>query len=116
MLLVRINRCLEEFFGGKWGQRRGNPMSPYLFVLCIEVLSQMLNSAAINDAIGYHQSCKKLKLTHLSFTDDLLIFSDASSNSILGIKHVLDEFRKMSRLRIIANVSSFVVVFLIRRN
>lgn len=67
-------------------------MSLYLFNLCMEVLNRMLDSAANEGLISYHPRCKKLGITHLSFADDLMVFSSASPSSLLGIKVVLDKF------------------------
>lgn len=33
----------------------------------------MLNQAAMDDHFGYHPKCKDVNLTHISFTDDILI-------------------------------------------
>lgn len=82
-------------------------MSPYFFVLCIEVLSQLLNSAALTGQNGYLPTCKKLQLTHLSFADDLLIFSDSSQIFLEGIKDVLSDFNKLSGLRVNYSKSEF---------
>lgn len=42
---VVINRELAGFFEGKKGLRQGDSMSPYLFIMIMEVLSQLLDKA-----------------------------------------------------------------------
>lgn len=74
--------------------------SPYLFVICMNVLSKMIDEAAVKGDIGYHPKCKKLGLTHLCFADDLMIFADGRRRSIEGILKVFDDFDKMSGLKI----------------
>lgn len=48
-----------------------------------------------------------MKLTHLCFADDLLLFSDASIQSINVVKAVLIEFEKLSGFRANPSKSSF---------
>lgn len=98
----RVN--LRGFFQGKRGMRQGDPLPPYLFVICMEVLTQLLNEAAASGAIQYHSQCAQISLTHLCFVDDLLVFAEASSSSIQGIKSV-NSFYRMSGLQVSYNKS-----------
>ena len=43
MFSIMINGSLEGFFHGRKGVRQGDPLSPFLFVMVMEVLSRMLN-------------------------------------------------------------------------
>ena len=47
----------------------------------------------------FHPKCLKLRLTHLRFADDLLIFAEASLRSIQTIKAALIEFENLSGLK-----------------
>ena len=53
------------------GIRQKDPLSLYLFVLAINVLSKMLDAAANHGVFKFHNKCKKVQLTHLCFADDL---------------------------------------------
>ncbi|XP_074305172.1 uncharacterized protein LOC141640184 [Silene latifolia] len=66
---------LKDFFPGKRGLRQGDPLSPYLFVICMEVLSRILRKLPRFDNFSYHPKCVQLNLTHLIFADDLLVFT-----------------------------------------
>ena len=85
---VKLNGASNGYFKGAKGLRQGDPMSPYLFSLAMNVLSTILNKVP-NDFM-YHWKCKELKLTHLFFADDVLIFSRGDRDSIL---HVMDSMR-----------------------
>lgn len=76
---VAFNGSTYGYFKGKRGLRQGDPLSPYIFVLVMNCLSLALEKAAPTGSFQYHPHCEKTKLTHLSFADDLLIFSDGPS-------------------------------------
>jgi hypothetical protein len=83
-------------------------LSPYLFVLVMEVFSRLMAmSTGPDSGFKFHPKCLKLKLTHLCFADDLLIFSEASLSSINVIKAVLVEFEELSSLKANPSKSSF---------
>lgn len=77
---------------------KSDTMSPYLFVIAMNVLSLMLNKAAAEAKIKYHHKCYSSKLTHLCFADDLLIFIDGSLSSVQNVLQVLKEFELRSGL------------------
>lgn len=97
---VQVNDKLAGFFRSEKGLRQGCSLSPYLFVIFMNVLLTMLDKAALDQKIGYHPYCKNIKLTHLCFTDDLLVFADGKKHSIKGILNVFSEFAKYSGLNI----------------
>ena len=97
---VQVNGKLVGFFRSARGLRQGCSLSPYVFVISMEVLSKMLDKAAGAKKFGYHPKCSSLGVTHLSFADDLMILSDGKVRSIEGIVEVLDVFALRSGLRI----------------
>jgi hypothetical protein len=78
--------------------RHGDPISPYLFVICMEVLSLLFSEAVDSKALDFNPKCSKVHLYHLCFTEDLLIFYVASLSSIQAIKAVLARFIDLSGL------------------
>lgn len=104
---VAFNGSTYGYFKGRRGLRQGDPLSPYLFVLVMDCLSLALDRAAATGGFHYHHRCGKTKLTHLSFADDLLTFSDGSLSSIQAILGILKDFEQRSGLAIGLQKTSF---------
>lgn len=95
---VSLNGELAGFFEGKKGLRQGDSISPYLFIMVMEVLSRMLDIGFGQNRFQAHPLCVNPRLTHLAFADDLLVFSDGSLRSLTGITQILHLFRSYSCL------------------
>ncbi|XP_074315627.1 uncharacterized protein LOC141651831 [Silene latifolia] len=97
---ISVNGSTEGFFPGKRGLRKGDPLSPYLFTMCMEVLSRLLRQLPSHHGFSYHPKCVKIKLTHLIFADDLLVFTRGDLPSIQAVDHCLNNFAALSGLRV----------------
>ncbi|XP_074278108.1 uncharacterized protein LOC141601710 [Silene latifolia] len=104
-----INGEVQGFFPGKCGLRQGDPLSPYLFVLCMEVLSRLLRTLPKVNNFSYHPKCVQLNLTHLIFADDLLVFTREDLPSVKAVSDCLDQFSMLSGL--VANPSKTDLYF-----
>ncbi|GJR26264.1 RNA-directed DNA polymerase, eukaryota, reverse transcriptase zinc-binding domain protein [Tanacetum coccineum] len=74
----------------KRGLRQGDPLSPYLFTLIMEVLTLMIKRRVnLSGVFRYHKHCEELQLVNVCFADDLFIFArgdlDFCRISILNI-------------------------------
>lgn len=74
-LSVLVNGALHGFFPSKCELRQGDPMSPMLFTLCIEYFSRLINQRIRYSGFRFHPRCKGLRITHLAYADDLMLFS-----------------------------------------
>jgi hypothetical protein len=80
------------------GIRQGDPLSPYLFLLCAEALSALLTRAEKNGVlIGVPTSKKGPTLSHLFFADDSLIFCKANSVEWGRLTKILEKYEAASR-------------------
>ncbi|XP_074262977.1 uncharacterized protein LOC141585829 [Silene latifolia] len=95
---LKINGTLCGFFPGKSGVRQGDPLSPYIFVLSIEILSRQLRRLYLLPQVSSHPKCAKLCLNHLVFADDLMIFMRGDVPSVVDVAQCLDEFASVSGL------------------
>nr|GEY75356.1 hypothetical protein [Tanacetum cinerariifolium] len=74
-------------------------ISSCLFTLVMEVLTLLIKKNIEEESkFKYHQGCKKCKITHLCFADDLLVFCHGDRDSVRVIKKSLDEFNSFSGL------------------
>lgn len=88
---------LCDYFAGAQGLRQGDPLSPYLFIIVINILSAMLDSTGPN--FKHHWRCKQINITHVFFADDILLFSYGDRDSISRIMQTLQRFSCMSGLK-----------------
>jgi len=94
---VLINGSPHGHINPTRGIRQGDPLSPYIFILCAEVLSHMMNQAEINKQLkGIKLSTRGPSISHLLFADDSLFFTMANHRSCHAIKTVLRTYEEAS--------------------
>ena len=90
------NGFISDFLRLKRGCRQGDPISPYIFILCAEILGQMLRN---NENIkGININNREFLLSQ--YADDTQVFLDGSEKSFSEALLNLDLFHKMSGLKI----------------
>ncbi|XP_031103479.1 uncharacterized protein LOC116007017 [Ipomoea triloba] len=83
------------------GVRQGDAMSPTIFVLCLEKLSQMISlKVESGDWKGIRLSLESLILSHLCFVDDMVLFSEAFIDQVETIRDSLHRFCEASGQKI----------------
>nr|GEU44258.1 hypothetical protein [Tanacetum cinerariifolium] len=88
-----------SWFKGKRGLRQGDPLSPYLFTLVMEILTLMLHCRVRNsDEFQYHHLCEQQRIINLCFADDLFLFARGHPSLVAVIMDALEEFKQVSGL------------------
>lgn len=84
-------------FSSSRGIRQGDPLSPYLFILCAEGLSQMIHhTTSINRLSGISFGPYCPIISHLLFADDSLIFLKAFESESSYLKGLLVAYGRAS--------------------
>lgn len=79
------------------GIRQGDPLSPYLFIICAEGLSFLLREAEKNSLIhGIRVARGAPAISHLLFADDSLLFLKATTTEAEAVINVLNTYGKAS--------------------
>lgn len=95
---ILVNGELCGYFKGKKGLRQGDPLSPYLFVIGMDIFSRLLDLRFQSGQIGYHPKASNPKVSHLIFADDVMVFFDGEHSSLQAIVNLLDYFSNISGL------------------
>lgn len=71
---LSTNGNLCGFFKDKKGLRQGDLVSPLLLVIAMEYCSRLMSKMCKKKEFDFHYRCSSLRLTHLVFADDLMLF------------------------------------------
>lgn len=93
---VCTNKDISDAFSLQRGMRQGCPLLPILFALAIEPLALALRQMAMVGGTCYGESFEKIFL----YGDDAFIDLDVSEQSLVSLIGVVEEFGKVSWLRI----------------
>ena len=103
---VQNTGCMSNFFSISRGVRQGCALSPYLIILCIEILSATLLKDS--EITGIKINGKELKST--MFADDATFAMDGSIKPFQKLLCILDDFRLISGLKLNVNKTTILRV------
>ncbi|KAL2895927.1 hypothetical protein RDABS01_000461 [Bienertia sinuspersici] len=79
------------------GLRQGDPISPYLFLLCADAFSCLLSKAANEGRIHGARICRGApRISHLFFVDDSLLFARATMQECFVITDIISLYERAS--------------------
>ena len=95
------NGSKTESFTPSRGLRQGDPLSPYLFVLCMERLGEMIQEEVrVGRWLPLQVSANGPTISHLFFVDDVLLFAKSKPSKARVINKILDDFCSISGLKV----------------
>ena len=94
------NAYSTEIFPLGRGVRQGCPLSPYLFILCAEILGNAIRRESTVDGILIKVGGEE-QVTHLcQYADETHVFLDGKFSSIPSLLKICDQFEKISGLKL----------------
>lgn len=92
-----INRSPKGMVTPSRGLRQGDPLSPYLFILCTEVLSGLCMKGNDDGSLpGVRVACNSPPINHLLFADDTMFFTKMSSRCCKTLVTILKRYEEAS--------------------
>jgi hypothetical protein len=111
---VIVNGSPTGFFDSSRGLRQGDPLSPLLFLLIMEVLSRMLRRSVERGFIKGFQVGRdrhsSVSVSHLLYADDTILFCDAIPEQLLYIRMALTCFEAVTGLKVNMTKSEMVPI------
>ena len=111
---IIVNGSPIGFFRSSRGLRQGDPLAPLLFLLIMEVLSRILKKTENCGLLrGFHVGPSNsigVRISHLLFANDTILFCDASRDQLLSIRLALTCFQAFTGLKVNARKSEIVPV------
>ena len=90
---VLVNGNSLEAFSPSRDISQGDPLSPYLFILCMEYLDSLVEEKCFKGAwIPLKASCGNIKISHLFFANDVILFAKVNREICEAIVDVMRTF------------------------
>ena len=103
---ILVNGNAKRWVKASRGLRQGDPLSPFLFTIVVDVLSIMMLRAEKRSLLeGFKVGMNRTRVSHLQFADDTFFFSKSFAEELQTLKSLLLVFSQVSRLKV--NLDNF---------
>jgi hypothetical protein len=107
---IKVNNSLSDTIIPQRGLRQGDPLSPYLFLICGEAFSCLLNKAEEDGRLQGVSVCASTpSFNHLLFVDDSLILLKVNEENSAHLQNILSLYEDCSGQTV--NFSKSTVMF-----
>ena len=88
---IKVNNEVTNTILPGRGLRQGDPLSPYLFLICAEGFSSMLQDAEENGRLKGIKICRNApSVSHLLFADDSLLLVEGNERNATEVQRILE--------------------------
>lgn len=104
---ILVNGTPTRCFKSSQGVIQVNPLSPYLFIICMEILSRIIQKKLDEEKLpGFKVSLASPYICNLLFADDVFIFCMATLSKARELVDTLQQFANITGQEINYNKSS----------
>ena len=108
--IILVNGAPTKKSKPNCGIRQGDPLSPYIFIICTNILTCMLQDLEVKGMLkGVEINKGRLPISHLMFADDIIIFFKVANQTIDKLSQTFQSFCEMSGQKINGTKSVMVV-------
>jgi hypothetical protein len=107
---ILINGHPIDPFQPKRGIRQGDPLSPYIFIICAEVISGLIDKGQLDGLIhGIPIATNAPAISHLLYVDDNTLFCRANLEEATVIMNIMKTYQEASGQRVNMDKSEMIV-------
>ncbi|XP_026458469.1 uncharacterized protein LOC113358980 [Papaver somniferum] len=108
---ILVNGSSTDKFKPSKGLRQGDSLSPFLFLLVVEVLSKLIDDVVLRDQIhGFKVAEDGIMVSQMQFADDTLMFLDANVDEVRRLLLILTTFELLTGMKLNLEKSSMISI------